>query len=115
MADEEPHTRTIIPSFPATTKGGIDVWVRDVRNQARSELCFRLISGVAQTTSTRAAYRAPVTYRDASIASGSSHKPFKDDDLAERRRTTLLWIWTSPDVEWAAFIRYDDTANYVGT
>jgi hypothetical protein len=115
MADDEPRTRAIIPSFPGTTKGGIDVWVRVVRNQARSKLCFNLISGVPATAATRAAYRAAVVLRDAAIAAGNSPKPFEDDDNAERRLSTLLWLWTSPDADWAAFMSCDDTANDVGT
>ena len=95
MADGEPRTRAIIPSFPATTKGGIDVWVRVVRNPARSKLCFNLISGVAQTVVTGAAYREAHAKRDAAIAAGTSHKPFEDNDNAERRLATLLWLWTS--------------------
>ena len=115
MADDEPLTRAIIPSFPGTTKGGIDVWVKVVRNQARARLCFNLISGEPATSATRAAYRAAIALRDAAIAAGTSPKPFEDDDNAERRLSTLLWLWTSPDSDWATFMSCDDTANDVGT
>ena len=48
MANEVPRDRAIVPSFPATTEGGIDVWIRVLRDQARTNLCFHLISGVAR-------------------------------------------------------------------
>jgi hypothetical protein len=83
MADDEPRTRAIVPSFPGTTKCGIDVWVKVVRNQARSKLCFNLISGVPATSATRAAYRAACVLRGAAIAAGNSPNPFEDDDNAE--------------------------------
>jgi len=113
MADDEPRTRAIIPSFPGTTKGGIDIWVRVVRNQARSKVCFNLIYGVPTTLATRATYRATFAVRDATIAAGTSPKPFEDDDNAERRLTNLLWLWTSPDADWATSMSCDDTANEV--
>ena len=92
MADDEPRARAIIPTFPGTTKGGIDVWVRVVQNQARAKLCFNLISGVPPTAATRGAYRATIAARDAAILARTSTKPFEDDDNAERRLSTLLWL-----------------------
>jgi len=48
MANETPRDRAIVPSFPATIEGGIDVWIRVLRDQARLKLCFHLIFGVAR-------------------------------------------------------------------
>ncbi len=94
MANEEPRTRGIVPSFPGSTEGGIDVWVRVFRNRARSMLCLNLISGVAlanRTVAKQAEYSAAVIAKDAALLTGEVPVPFEDDDKAERRLSNLLW------------------------
>ena len=118
MANEEPRTRGIVPSFPGSTEGGIDVWVRVFRSQARSKLCLNLISGVVFTNRSvaeRAEYRAVVVARDAALLAGIIPVPFEDDDKAERRMSSLLWTWTDPKNDWAAYMRCDDGAHDLGT
>ena len=93
MANEEPRTRGIVPSFPGSTEGDIDVWVRVFRIHARSKLCFNLISGVVfanRSVAERAEYRATVITRDATLLAGTIPVPFEDDDKAERRLSTRL-------------------------
>ena len=91
MANEELHTRGTLPSFPGSTEGGIDVWVRVFRNLARSKLCFNLISGVAfanQTAAKRAEYRATVIdARGATLLAGTISVPFEDGDKQGRAET----------------------------
>jgi len=114
MANEEPRTRGIVPSFPGSTEGCIDVWVRVFRNKARSKLCFNLVSGVAfanRTAAKRAEYRADVIARDAALLAGIIPVPFEDDDKAKRRLSTLMWSWTDPKKDWAAYMRCNDGAH----
>jgi hypothetical protein len=117
MANEEPHTRGTLPSFPGSTEGGIDVWVRVFRNQARSKLSFNLISGVAfanRTDAKRAECRAVVITKDAALLAGTIPVPF-EDDKAEWRLTTMVWSWTDPKKDWAAYMRCDDGAHDIST
>ena len=102
MADDSPRTRAIVPSFPGSTKGGIDVWIRVVRDQARTKLCFNLICGIApaaRPAAMRAAVRAGNVARDVAILAGTKPLPYEDDDYAERRLSTLFWLWTDPAVD----------------
>ena len=118
MANEEPRTRRIVPSFPGSTEGVIDIWVRVFRRHARSKLCFNFISGVPfanRTVAERAEYRATFIARYAALLAGTISVPFEDDDKAERRQSTLLWSWTDPKKEWAAYMRCDDGARDIGT
>ena len=41
--------------------------------------------------------------------------PSEDDDKAERRLSTLMWSWTDPKKDWAAYMRCDDGAPDIGT
>ena len=42
------RTRWLTPTFPLSTVGGIDVWARVVRMQARAKYCYDLIDTVAR-------------------------------------------------------------------
>ena len=46
MANEAPRDRATAPSVPSTTKGGINAWIRVLRDQACMKLCFYLISDI---------------------------------------------------------------------
>ena len=45
MANLPPRDRPIATSFQGSTEGGIDVWARVFRDQARQKLCYHHISG----------------------------------------------------------------------
>ena len=45
MANLPPRDRHIATSFQGSTEGGIDVWARVFREQARQKLCYHHISG----------------------------------------------------------------------
>jgi len=99
MADDSTRNRAIVPSFPGSTKGGIDVWIRVVRDHARTKLCFNLICGIApaaRPAAMRAAVRAGNAARDAAVLACNKPLPYEDDDNAERRLSTLIWLWTYP-------------------
>ncbi len=118
MANKEPRQQRILPTFPESTEGGIDAWVRVLRNQARTKLCFNLISRITfadRTAKERAKYRAVVVAKDAALAAGTIFVPFEDDDKAERKLLALLWAWADPKVEWASYMSCDDNAPNIGT
>ncbi len=119
MVDESPRTRAIVPSFPSSTKGGIDVWIRVVRDQVRLKLCFNIICGIppaARPAPMRAFVIAGNVARDVDILlAGTKPLTYGDDDNAERLLPTLLWLWTDPGVDWSSFMRCDDKAVDIGT
>ena len=45
MANLPPRACPIATSFPGSTEGGIDVWARVFRDQARQKLCYHHVSG----------------------------------------------------------------------
>ncbi len=107
MANEIPRDRAIVPSFPATAEGGIDVWIRVLRDQARTKLCFHLISGVARADRPTDEIAEERLSRDASVQAvtdGRIPLPFNGDSKSERRLATLLWRWTDQKVDWVAFL-----------
>ena len=97
MTNETPRDRAIVPFFTATTEGGIDEWIRVLRDQARLKLCLHLISGVArdnrpadEIAEERAARAAAVH----AVSEGHVPAPFDGDSKSKRRLATLLWRWT---------------------
>ena len=45
MANVPPRDRPISTSFPGSSEGGIDMWARVFRDQARRKLCYHHIVG----------------------------------------------------------------------
>jgi hypothetical protein len=94
MANKAPRDRAIAPSFPSTTKGEIDVWIRVLRDHARLKLCFRLISGVADVNRPQDQIdeqRATASAAVIAFAAGDVPVPYDGDPKSERRLATLLW------------------------
>ncbi len=107
MANEPPRDRGTTPSFPSTTKGGIDVWIRVLRDQARLKLCFRLISGIAHANRPAveiAELRAAAAAAVIEIAAGTVPISYDGDAKSERRLSTLLWRWTDQELDWPSFM-----------
>ena len=97
MANETPRDRAIVSSFLATKEGGIDVWIRILRDQACLKLCFHLISGVTRANRPAeeiAEERAARTAAAQAVADGHIPNPFDGDAKTERRFATLIWRWT---------------------
>ena len=94
MANEIPRDRAIVPSFPASTEGCIDVWIRVLRDQARTKLCFHLISGVARADRPAEEIAEEQLARAAAlqaVTNGRIPIPFAGDSKSESRLATLLW------------------------
>ncbi len=103
MANEAPRDRATTPSFPSNTEGGIDVWIRVLRDQARLKLCFHLISGVDvanRPVDEAAKHRVAAALAADAIAAGTVPIPYDGDPKSERRLATLLWRWTDHKLEW---------------
>jgi len=93
MTNEAPRDRDTTPSFPSTTEGGIDVWIRVLRDETRLKLCFHLISGVAaanRPVDDAAEYRVAAAAADTTIATGTVPIPYDGDLKSEGRLATLL-------------------------
>ena len=94
------------------------MWARVFRNQARQKLCYHHIAG------RDIANWAPVEARDfvreeaatqVAIDARLVPEPYDGDDKLERRLATLLWRWTCHDVDWRAFMQYNESAENIGT
>ena len=101
MANGAPRDLATAPSFLETPKGGIEVRIRVLRDQARLKLCFHLISGAPRAnrsakdlTEERAARAAAVH----AIVDGHTSAPYDGNLKSERRLATLLWRWTEQKV-----------------
>ena len=98
MANEAPRDRATAPSFPATIEGGIDVWIRVLRDQARLKLYFYLISGIARAdrfAEDIAEERVTRAVAVHAIVDGHDPAPYNVDAKSERRLATFLWHWTN--------------------
>jgi hypothetical protein len=89
-----------------------------MRDQARLKLCFIIICGIpsgARPAAMRVAVRTGNVARDDAILAGIKPIPYEDDDNDERRLSTLLWLWTDPEVDWPTFMRCNDETVDIGT
>ena len=118
MANLPPRDRPISTSFPGSTEGGIDVWARVFRDQARQKLCFHQISGLPIANwppSELRDFRRAKAATTVAIAADLVPEPYDGDDKSERRLATLLWRWTCPKVDWSAFMQCNESADDIGT
>ena len=102
MANLPPRDRPISTSFPGSIEGGIDVWARVFRDQARQKLYFHQIYGLHIADSPpgelRDYHRAEADVQVA-VDAGLTPEPYDGDNKSERRLATLLWRWTCPKVD----------------
>ena len=102
MSYNDSRTRATIPTFPAMTIGGIDVWVRALRTHARSRKCYSLIRVIGKSRTSKAdAETARDSWQqivDDAIKAGTTipePKSAEGDHGAEQRLCQLLYKWTA--------------------
>jgi len=94
------------------------VWIRVLRVQSRTKLCFHLISGVARSNRPADEIAEERLARTAAVQADTDGRiplPFDGDSKSERRLATLLWRWTDLKVDWVTFLKCDDNAADIGS
>ena len=82
------------------------------------KICFDIIFGIAHANrpaAVRSVAKASVVVIDAPVLAGHILRPYENDNNANRRLMTLVWLWANPDVDYPAFMRCDDEVAAIGT
>ena len=91
----------IVPTFPGTTPGGLDVWTRVFCLQAKTHFCLEIIlpSAVASSSASTS------TGTSAAASAAASKFPSEGDANCQNRLANLLYEWTDKTNDWPLFQR----------
>ena len=91
-----PVTR-IVPSYPGTTPGGLDVWTRVFYLQAQAHYCLEVVLPSAAASSSSSS--------GSGSSSAPSRGPAEGDSGCQGRLANLLYEWTDKASDWPLFQR----------
>ena len=100
----------VVPSFPGTTAGGLDVWTHVFYLHAKTQFCLDLLLPLARSF----ASTSSTTTGGTSAAAARSIGPAEGDSNCQTRLAHLLYEWIDKATDWALFLRCDVTGPTLG-